>query len=216
MATICPTVLASTPEEFAREMARVGFAPRIQVDLSDGEFSPTRTINLNRVYFNENQLTDLHLMLKKPLEWLEMIVSLKPHMAIFHAETVTDAEFLKADEHLARVGVKVGVAILPETTAEAARAKISTADHVLIFGGHLGFMGGEAQLDQLEKVRDIRALKPDVEIGWDGGANASNVAAIAAGGVDVINVGSAIMKSDDPEKSYAELTRIVAKKTEKC
>ena len=83
-------------------------------------------------------------------------------------------------------------------------------EHILIFGGHLGFQGGEADLDQLDKVREAKEAYPEARIGWDGGVNAENVEAIAAAGVDVINVGSYLKNAEDPEKAYDQLTTLVS------
>jgi ribulose-phosphate 3-epimerase len=132
-----------------------------------------------------------------------------PNSVILHAET--DADLPRIFEHLRKFGIKCGVAILPETPVASVREVIEIADHVLIFGGHLGYQGGAADLAQLDKLVQVRAIIPDVEIAWDGGANLDNVAKIAAAGVDVINVGAAISKTDDPEASYQKLVKIVAK-----
>jgi len=60
-------------------------------------------------------------------------------------------------------------------------------------------------LMQLEKVRLIRAIKPGVEIGWDGGVNVDNAFTLSQGGIDVLNVGSTIAKSADPVATYKTL-----------
>ena len=45
-------------------------------------------------------------------------------------------------------------------------------------------------------------MKPELEIGWDGGANLSNIRALAHAGIDVINIGAAISKADDPAAAF--------------
>ena len=84
-------------------------------------------------------------------------------------------------------------------------SNIDVADHVLVFAGEIGKQGGEADMMQTEKVPLIKAIKPEVEIGWDGGANLRNVRAIMHSGVDVINVGSAIAIASDPGAMYEAL-----------
>jgi pentose-5-phosphate-3-epimerase len=64
---------------------------------------------------------------------------------------------------------------------------------------------------QLEKVRLIRAIRQDVEIGWDGGANIENAYSLAQGGVDVLNVGGTIAKADDAQATYAALVSEINK-----
>ena len=75
---------------------------------------------------------------------------------------------------------------------------------MLIFSGNLGEMGGKASTMQLEKIRLIKAINSNVEIGWDGGANLSNIFNLAQS-VNVINVGSAIAKSPEPEQIYKQM-----------
>ncbi|MGI0133798.1 MAG: hypothetical protein ACREBW_02415, partial [Candidatus Micrarchaeaceae archaeon] len=82
-------------------------------------------------------------------------------------------------------------------------------DHVLIFSGHLGHFGGSADTRLLAKVRELRSLKPSVEIGWDGGVNATNAAELAAGGVDVLNVGGFIQHAVNPVQAYSYLEDLV-------
>ena len=75
----------------------------------------------------------------------------------------------------------------------------------MIFSGELGHYGGTASLMQLEKVRLIRGIKPNVEVGWDGGVTIDNAFSLSQGGVDVLNVGGTIAKSNDPAATYKSL-----------
>jgi pentose-5-phosphate-3-epimerase len=64
---------------------------------------------------------------------------------------------------------------------------------------------------QLEKVRLVRMIRQDVEIGWDGGANIENAYSLAQGGIDVLNVGGTIAKADDPQATYTALVNEINK-----
>lgn len=210
MTQIVPTITVTTPDDYARDLEKLAFAPRIHIDIADGEFAPNRTVNLNQVYWDENKTIDLHLMMKRPGEWLHQIVALNPSLVILHAETDEVHENLpQIFDHLRKFGIRCGVALLPKTQPESAVDIIKIADHVLIFGGRLGFQGGIADFTQLEKVAKIREINRGIEIAWDGGANIENVAEIAGRGVDVINVGSMIMRTDDPEKSYKDFIEVI-------
>jgi len=79
---------------------------------------------------------------------------------------------------------------------------------VLIFSGNLGEYGGHANFDLLNKVDFLRQHKPELEIGWDGGVNLQNISQLAAGGVDVFNVGGFLQTAPDPEHEYLALERI--------
>lgn len=204
-ALICPSVTPSTadPHVFREQIERVAFAKRIQIDLMDGQFAPNKNSNPIQVWWPDGVLSDIHLMYAQPAEHLETLISLKPHLIILHVESEGNIEdYLR---HIKRFGIKAGVALLADTPVEQAHGCIEVADHVMLFSGKLGFFGGSADLRLLKNVPLIRAINPEVEIGWDGGANADNVVALMQGGVDVINVGGAIQRSNDPQRSYREL-----------
>ena len=213
MVKIIPTITAMSADEYAFQIKRLNFAKRIHIDIADGDFAPSKTVNLNQVYWDRGETldcTDLHLMIRRPVEWLHQIISLSPDLVVLHAESDNANEDLpRIAEHLRKFGIKFGVAILPETTTESVRDLVKISDHVLIFGGKLGFQGGTADLSQLEKAAQVREINPNAEIAWDGGADVGNVHTIANVGINAINFGSAIMKSDNPEEYYRKLTKIV-------
>ena len=86
---------------------------------------------------------------------------------------------------------------------------LSTVDHLLIFAGTLGGFSDHNDLKQLAKVTTARSINPNLEIGWDGGANDTNVKTLADGGVDVITVGGYIQHSDTPQEAYAILESLI-------
>ena len=51
----------------------------------------------------------------------------------------------------------------------------------------------------------MRNIKAEVEIGWDGGANMTNIRALAHADLDVINVGSALSQAQNPANVYQEM-----------
>ena len=126
-----------------------------------------------------------------------------------HAEVNED--LLPIFDELKAHNIKVGVALLPSTFPGNVEQYIKAADHVLIFAGQLGAQGASADLMQMEKIALIRNIKPEVEIGWDGGANLSNIRALAHADLDVINVGSAIAKASNPAAMFDELVAEIDK-----
>lgn len=106
---------------------------------------------------------------------------------------------------LKEAGIKTGVALVKTTFPGRVNELLAQVDHAMIFAGDLGRQGGAADMMQTEKVPLLKAVKSSLEIGWDGGANLSNVRAIAHAGVEVINVGSAITNADDPAEMYQAL-----------
>ena len=198
---------SNDPHEYRDLMERMAsVTDRLQVDLMDGQFAPNKNIAPVQLWWPENTQVDIHLMYTNPAKELTTLISLRPHMIIFHYESNGDIE--EYINHVKHCGIKAGVALLPQTPVAYARAAIQAADHVLIFGGALG-ESGVADLAQLDKVPAIRAINPGVEIGWDGGANIDTVTKISAAGVNVINVGSAISDAHDATDAYRTLTELV-------
>ena len=206
MITIAPSILAPDLNSFAVQAELFStFAKRIQLDIVDGNFAPTRTIQLNNIdkLPSNETIWDFHMMVETPSKTTQDVVRLKPNLCIFHAEV--DERLQPIFENLHSSGIRVGVALLPGTYPGDLRTIIGSVDHVLIFAGSLGRQGGTADLLQLEKVEIIRSINPNVEISWDGGANVSNIRAIANSGLNVVTVGSAISHSSDPATTFKEL-----------
>lgn len=206
MGIICPTVLAGTVEDYQDQLHTIiPFSHRIQVDLGDGYFT-SGTIAIDEVWLPEAISVDIHLMYQEPLKAIAQLAALKPRLIIVHAEA---DDVLQAVKTIRQLGIDVGIALLQDTTVESARQLIELSDHVLIFSGSLGRFGGTADISLLAKVRQIRAIKQTVEIGWDGGANGTNVRQLSDGGIDIINVGSAIARANNPKNAYHQLVQQV-------
>lgn len=204
-AIIVPTVLAHDPAEYRNIAERYqSFAKRIQIDIADDTYAPTPTITEENIWWADpNTDIDIHMMVAHPSEHLEQLIKLHPSLVILHAEA--DENILPSLAKLQENGIKAGVALLKRTVPSMVAPYIEAADHVLIFAGKLGEQGGPADLMQIEKTGLIRAIKSDVEIGWDGGANLENIRALAHNQLDVINVGSALMTAEDPAAMMKEL-----------
>jgi ribulose-phosphate 3-epimerase len=210
MSSIVPTVLAATPEEYKAALGRVHtFASRVHVDLSDGSFAPSQTVEASQIWWPQEWQTDIHAMVSDPSQFVDALIALKPHLIIFHAEAKTD--LLSVLQKIKVSGIKAGVALMRSTVPADVAGLIETADHVMVFSGDLGKYGGTASMMQLEKVRLIKNINAGVEIGWDGGVTPENVFSLAQGGVDVMYVGRSIQKADDPAAAYENLVKEVNK-----
>ena len=208
--SIVPAILTDNKQDFRAQAERINvFTRRVQIDVSDGTFTPALTLDITNIWWPKNWEVDLHLMMAKPSDSLDTVLKLSPSLCIMHAEAAEDLlpTFAVLKEH----GIKTGVALLPSTYPGKVKHYIDAADHVLIFAGQLGAQGGVADLMQMEKIPLVRNMKPEVEIGWDGGANITNVRAIAHADIDIINVGSAISRAENPAEVFEELVSEIDK-----
>ncbi len=208
--SIVPTILTDNKQEYRAQAEKINFfTRRVQIDVTDGKFAPTQTLDITNIWWPKNWEADLHLMVTNPSEHLDTVLKLNPSLCILHAEASED--LLPSFQTLKDAGIKVGVALLPSTFPGNVKQYIDAADHVLIFAGQLGVQGSPADMMQMEKIPLVRNMKPELEIGWDGGANITNVRAIAHADVDIINVGSAIATADNPAAVFEELVAEIDK-----
>lgn len=208
MASICPTVTASEPHAYREQMERVEqFAGRLHIDVADGELAPRKLIDLDHLWWPGNVAVDLHMMYKRPFDHVEVLIVQHPQLVIVHAEA--EGDFVAFANNLHRHGIEVGVALLPDTPVSKIAPAIEHIDHVLIFSGNLGYQGGStADMTLLNKVQELRELKPSLEIGWDGGVNEHNARQIAEGGIDVLNAGGYIHDAENAGAAYAKLKEV--------
>ena len=198
MPAIVPTITTDKPEIYTTNLQEFSkFSKRIHIDASDGTLAPTQLLPLSQIQpVGEG-------MSARPSEHLADVLRIKPSLCIIHAEVDDNIQDLFAK--LKAAGIKVGVALLKTTFPKHVQERIAMSDHVMIFAGELGSQGGALDSLQMEKVPLVRAIKQDLEIGWDGGVNLSNIRAVAHSGVDVINVGSAITNAPDKAAMYQSL-----------
>lgn len=206
--TICPTVTSDDPAVFSVQMEQIAtYAARVHIDLGDGVFTRKLT-ELGDVWWPGGMRADLHVMFKEPFLHVAALKALGPQLVIVHAEA--EGDFMAFAREMHRHGIEAGVSLLRETPVEAIIPALELIDHVLIFAGTLGQNTGPegVNLDVLAKAKRLRELKPQLEIGWDGGANDTNARQLMEGGVDVINCGG-YLHGNDPIAAWHVIQKAV-------
>lgn len=209
MAIITPTITTNDQHVYRDQMESISkYSEGVHIDFADGIFAPSELISVDKAWRSDDLITHIHVMHQKPLDVIDDIIQMEPDLVILHSES---DNVIRCLEILSENGTRAGLAILPETSiADLRELDVDVLfDHVLVFGGHLGFQGGSADLDQLAKVRQLKSEYPDVEISWDGGVTIENAREIANAGVDILNVGSTLSKSNNPKSTYNKLTSLV-------
>jgi ribulose-phosphate 3-epimerase len=210
MSEIAPCITTESEEQYKEYAQKINpFAKRVHIDTSDGEFASNFLVASDKLWWPSEWTADIHAMVARPSEHVQALIALKPHLIIFHAEVQED--LLPILQLVKQSGIKAGVALQRPTVPHTVGSLIEAADHVMIFSGDLGHYGGTASLMQLEKARLIRAIKRDVEIGWDGGVTVENAFSLSQGGINVLNVGSTLAKAADPTSTYATLVNEINK-----
>lgn len=208
--SIVPSILTDDKVQYHTQIEEINkFTRRVQIDVTDGIFAPSTTLDITNVWWPKGWTADLHLMAAYPSQHLDTILKLTPSLCILQAEASED--LTPTFNALKENGIKTGLALLPSTYPGLVKAYIDMVDHVLIFAGQLGAQGGQADMMQTEKIPLVRNMKPELEIAWDGGANLANIRALAHVDLDVINVGSALANAENPAETYAQMVAEIDK-----
>jgi ribulose-phosphate 3-epimerase len=149
---------------------------------------------------------EAHLMMLQPEHYLETLKKAGAQKIIFHVEAVSSP--WKEISLVKGLGMKVGLAINPETPISAFKEFVPEVDSTLFMAVHPGFYGAKFIPEVLDKVREFRKTFFKTLTGIDGGVKESNIADIARSGVDEICVGSAIFLQPDPGAAHRKLTDI--------
>lgn len=204
MAKVVPSILTNTPSEFGLMAGRLNFADRVHIDIASPPFTKARTIGLAQLVLPGIAKNDLHLMMHHPDRQIETVISLNPNLAIAHFEA--DGNLVDFFWRVGEVGIKTGLALLPETPVSKAADLIKDVNHVLIFTGHLGFYGGALKAECLPKIAEAKKINPDLEVSVDGGINPGNAKMVAEAGADILISGGFIVNADDPKAAYETLS----------
>ena len=141
---IAPAILAENTQQYKEQVDRItGFAERVHIDLTDGEFAPTFTVSIPELWAPEGWTIDIHAMVNKLDEYVPKLIALRPHLIIIHAEA--EGDVLGALKEIKRSGIMAGLALLKPTVPQTVEELIKEAEHVLIFSGELGKFGGTAR-----------------------------------------------------------------------
>ncbi len=202
---VVPAVLTNDPEALAKMVRQAeSFADFVQVDIMDGRFVPSCSIACRDLVTVSPKLRwEAHLMVRQPEEQLQCFARAGAEKIVFHFEATSSP--LRIIRQIRHLGIKVGLAINPETPLASIILLADRVDSVLFLTVHPGFYGAKFLPEVLDKVAELRSRKPLLEIGVDGGIKESNVGEVAKLGVDYICVGSAVFVQPDPAASFRRL-----------
>lgn len=208
-----PAILTDDPKALETMVRQTEtFTSYAQFDVMDGQFVPSRSITCEHIARLTMKLKwEAHLMVLRPETYLEDFRRAGAQKIVFHYEaTPSPREVISKVKNL---GMKVGLAVNPETPISAITPLASEVNSVLFLSVNPGFYGSKFILEVLDKIAGFRKARPDTEIGIDGGIKESNIADIARSGVDVIYTGSAIFLQPNPGESYRRLLALVKANT---
>ncbi|MBB6629455.1 ribulose-phosphate 3-epimerase [Nocardioides sp. KIGAM211] len=207
---ITPSILNADFADLGAEVARIGSADMVHVDVMDNHFVPNLTFGPTMVEAlarSTDLPLDAHLMIADADRHAVTYVEAGCASVTFHVEAA--AAPVRLAREIRAHGARASMALKPATPIEPYEDLLGELDMLLLMTVEPGF-GGQKFLDLvLPKIRRARAMmgKHGVET-WlqvDGGVSLETIERCAEAGADVFVAGSAVYSAEDPDRMVAEL-----------
>lgn len=209
MVEISTSVLSVEPDNSVKTFYNLEVANTdyFHIDVMDGKFVENDTKERMKGYTNQikqisNLPIDVHLMVEDIEKYIEEYMSFMPNIITFHYETCQNKEdILKLIYYIKDKGIKVGLAISPNTSEEKIYDFLPFIHMVLIMTVEPGKGGQKLIPETVDKIRRLNQYRNennlDFDIEADGGINLETMPSVKEAGVNIAVVGSAIIKTED-------------------
>ena len=194
------SILSSSikPQDIVKKLDNTK-ADYIHVDIMDGKFVENKTWTISEVkkIVSYSKLPlDVHLMVENPSKYIEDYALLNTSYITFHYEAVKNID--KMINEIKNYGLKVGIAINPETDEKVLYPYLSKIDQVLVMSVHPGKSGQsfiETTPNKIENLKqEIINQNAKTIISVDGGINDETGKLCVDKGVDMLVSASYIHK----------------------
>jgi ribulose-phosphate 3-epimerase len=204
---IIPAIIAKNQDELEEKIKKVAdFVDIIQLDFMDGKFVPNNSIDFDFRLPETKCKFESHLMITDPEKWIENHAS-KVDTILIHYESIKDPMLiikLVKDKNK-----KVGFVLNPETSISKIENYLDYLDQVLIMTVNPGFYGSPFLPDMIDKISDLRKIKPELDIEVDGGVVPDTIGLVDKAGANMFVSGSYIVKSNNVRDSITNLKKII-------
>lgn len=200
---ISPSILACDFSILKEEINTiVNDVDYLHIDVMDGNFVNNITFGPGLVADIRKHFSvvfDVHLMLSRPLNYIEQFSKAGSDIITFHYES--DSDIQETINKIKFFNKKVGLSIKPSTNVDVLLPYLDQLDLVLIMSVEPGFGGQKFDESSLDKISKLKSMKKEknfkYEIEVDGGINDKTIDLVKKAGVEVVVSGSYIFNSDN-------------------
>ena len=203
---IAPSILSADMSKINAEIKEVEeHADLIHLDIMDGIFVPPTTIDAAFVKKIKTKVPlDVHLMVHEPNDsYIKGFIDAGASSVTIHEEAcknpTNQINFIKKNK------INVGISIKPKTSLDTIKKYLDMVDMVLIMTVEPGWAGQKFIPDTMSKVKELRKLKPKLDIEVDGGINPYTARIAYEAGANVFVAGTSIFGNKDRVAAIKEI-----------
>lgn len=180
------------------------------IDVMDGYFVPTMTFGsqmVKEIRSYTQRFIDVHLMVRHPENFISSFIEAGADQITIHVEATRNMSSLI--QQVKEAGVRVGIALNPETSVDKVFPILSEIDNVLQMTVKPGVGGQQLIESTLENVKKLAKWKKefndDFDIQIDGGVNTNTIKRCIHAGAEALVVGSALIDQKNWQLAFNEL-----------
>lgn len=206
MVEIVPAILSKTSDDYHRKIKTVEpFTEWVQIDIVDNQYARNQTIDAKVVASIRTTLKlEIQLMVEHIENWIDPFIKIKPARMIFPLESARDP--LELIYHMKRHSIPFGFSLEPRTDIERLQHLVDKIDIALLLAVNPGFSGQHFVFGVLDKIRKLRAMRPDLLIEIDGGIDPGIARKCAEAGANILASGSFIFDQPAISQDVAVVT----------
>ena len=203
---LAPSILSADKSKINDEIKQVEkYSDLIHVDIMDGIFVPPTKVDANFVKTIRTKVPlDVHLMVHEPSDsCIKGFIDAGAYSITIHEEACRNPanpiKFIRKNK------VKAATSIKPNTSLEKIKKYLGMVDMVLIRSVEPGWAGQKFIDSTMAKVRELRQLKPRLDIEVDGGINPYTARTAYDAGANVFVAGTSIFGQKDRVAAIKEI-----------
>ncbi len=183
----------------------------IHVDVMDGAYVKNKTMpfrEMKHISDYTSKRLDVHLMVKKPLKYIDDYASLNTEYITIHKDI--DDDLLKCLKEIKSYYIKAGIALKNEDEIKDIIPYLPYIDLILVMSVTPGAGGQTFQEEAVDKLKELKILKNEYKgkfsfiVNVDGGINNNTIAKVKDY-TDMVVSGSYLADSNNLQDTIATL-----------